>query len=80
MRRMGQRQKGQVSLEVGFAMMAAFALILGSVVLFGWLNSRLVYRQESFETGPEGRKAAGLVWSEVQVDESTMEKLDIFDW
>lgn len=75
-----RRERGQVSLEVGFAMIAAFVLIMGSVVLFGWLNSRLVYRQEAFETGATGRKAAGITWDEVQVDENQFEKLDIFDW
>jgi hypothetical protein len=77
------KREGQVSLEIGFAMMAAFVLIMGSVALFGWLNSRLVYREEAFETDPiTGRVAAGAVWGkEIQVDEgSVQDELNIFAW
>lgn len=73
--------RGQISLELGFAMIAAFMLIMGSVVLFGWVNSRLVYRQEAFEKGASsGRAVAGRTWNENQVDETAMPQLDIFDW
>ena len=73
-------KKGQVSLEVGFALTAAFLLLIGSIVIFGWLNSRLVYRQEKYEGSyTEGRVAAGLEDGVVIPDETELPALDIFN-
>lgn len=80
----GQREMlsahGQVSLEVGFALAAAFLLLIGALVIFGWLNSRLVYRQERYEgSATEGRVAAGLSKSVVLPDEEALPAMDIFN-
>ena len=50
--------KGQVTLEVGFALAAAFTLLLGAAIIFSYVNSRIVRRQQAYEVGPTGRLVA----------------------
>ncbi|MCG8430523.1 MAG: hypothetical protein MJA29_05085 [Candidatus Omnitrophica bacterium] len=71
-------ERGQISLEMGVALAAAFILLLGSLIIFGWMNSRLVFREERYEAHPTmGRVAAGLSAEAVLPDEDA-QLLDIF--
>lgn len=72
-------RKGQVSLELAVALAATFVLLFGVLIIFGWLNTRMVVRQERYEGHPtEGRVEAGQVSGEVIPDEGSLAPLDIF--
>ena len=74
-------RRGQVSLEVGFALAAAFILLIGATVIFAWLNGRLVYREERYEGHPDqGRMAAGLTDDTVIPNEEELPWLDIWQF
>lgn len=70
-----QTGKGQSSLELTVALIAAFILLLGTVKLFVWVNERMVLRQEDYEAT---RVAAASDNPGVEVDESAYPLLDIF--
>lgn len=72
---------GQVTLEIAFALVCVFLLLLGSAKVFVWVNERLVLRQEDYEGSLDyGRVKAGSSSEEVPLRESSSPypKLDIF--
>lgn len=68
-------RKAQVSLEIALSLICVFILLLGTLKVFVWVNSRLVMRHEDYE---ETRVRAGRRSSMVGLDESKYPKLDIF--
>jgi uncharacterized protein (UPF0333 family) len=51
MRRMRlKKDEAQVSLEMAVAIVVVLIIFLGSIRLFLWVNSRLVLRQEAYES------------------------------
>ncbi len=69
-------------MEVGFALAAAFTLVIGAAVMFSYFSSRMLLRQEAYESdSATGRAAAASPYNSavVVVDENAqLPKLDIF--
>ena len=77
---MKTKKSAQVSLELGFALIAVFLLMWGGVAIFIWANNRLILRQEAYESSSDyGRVKATAegVSGEVLVNEAELPKLDI---
>lgn len=68
------KNKAQVSLEMGLALVGVFLLLVAVINVFTWVNKRLITRQQDYE---KTRVRAGSSNTEVKVDESAYPKLDI---
>ena len=68
---MNNRLKGQVSLEIGFALICILLLMYGCWNVFVWVNNRIITRQVRYENGRSGNTGQ-------QVSVSDLPKLDIF--
>lgn len=79
-------RRGQVSAELGVAMVIAATLLYFCAAVFAWLNVRMAARQQYYEThGWYGRARATQITrfvpdGYVPVDEAALPQLDMFNW
>ena len=67
-------RKAQASVEMAVAIVSVLILFLGAILLFFWLNQRLLLRQQAYE---DTRESATNTTSEVQVDEASFPTLNL---
>jgi len=65
-------RKAQASVEMAVAIVSVLILFLGTILLFFWINQRLLLRQQAYE---DTRESATNTTSEVQVDEASFPQL-----
>jgi len=70
------KTRGQVSLEIGFALFCILLILYGTWNVFLWVNRRIIVRQARYDLS---RTSAGKITSaEVQVSVADLPRLDIF--
>ena len=67
-------RKAQASVEMAVAIVSVLILFLGTILLFFWINQRLLLRQQAYE---DTRESATNITREMQVDESLFPELEL---
>lgn len=85
-RKAGNKKFGlaaQATLEVTASIIGTMIIVCAIISIFVWLNNNLYLRQEAYEKRgtdtQRGREKAGRTKNEIQIKESNLPKLDVFE-